>query len=41
MTELDGLFTGVDVAFKLSVNKLIPIHGLIPRKTTEYVGYDV
>ena len=41
MTEPDEKFSGVGGAFKSSVDKLIPIRGLIPRKTTKYVGYDV
>ena len=32
MTELDEPFCGVDGAFKASVEKLIPIHGLLPLK---------
>ena len=41
MTELDEPFSGASWAVKSSVNKLIPICGLLPRKTTESMGYDV
>ena len=41
MNELDEPFSGVDGAFKLSVDKLIPICYLLPKKKTESVGYDV
>ena len=41
MTELDEPFIGVDGAFKLHVDKLISIHGLLTWKTTEYVGFNV
>ena len=41
MTELDEPFSGVGRAFKPSGDKLIPIHNLLPWKTTESVGYDV
>ena len=40
MTELDEPFRGVDGAFKSSVDKSIPIHGLLTRKTPEPMGYD-
>ena len=40
MNELDEPFSAVDGAFKSSLDKLIPIHDLLPWKTTESVGYD-
>ena len=41
MTVLDEPCIGVDGDFKSYVDKLIPIRGLLPRKTTESLGYDV
>ena len=41
MTELDEPFSRVDVAFTEYIGKLIHIRGLLPRKTTEYIGQDV
>ena len=35
MTELDEPFSGFDGAFKPPLDKLIPIRGLLPWKTTE------
>ena len=40
-TELDDPFSGVDVAFNLSGEKLVPIHNLPLLNTTQSVGYDV
>ena len=34
ITELDEPFIRVDISFKLSVEKLIPIRDLLPLKTT-------
>ena len=41
MPELDEPFIAVDEAINSYVEKLIPVHGLFPRKTTEYVGQNV
>ena len=41
MAEFDEPFSGVDGAFKSSVEKLIHIHDLLPWNTTESMGYDV
>ena len=41
MTGLDEPFSRVDGAFKSSVEKSIPIHGLLPIKITESMCYDV
>ena len=41
MNELDKPFRSVDGGFKSDVEKLRLIHGLLPRKTTKSMGYDV
>ena len=41
MNELDEPFNVFDGAFRSCMEKLIPIHDLLPWKTTESVGYDV
>ena len=40
-TELDEQFSVVDRVFESSVKQLIPIRGLLTKRRTEYVGYDV
>ena len=40
-TELDETFSIVDVEFKFSIDKLIPIRNLPPWKTTELMEYGV
>ena len=39
--QFDGTFSIVDVAFKSSVDKLIPISNLISWKKNKSVGYSV
>ena len=41
MTVLDEPFIGVYGAFKSYVDKILPIQGLLPIKTTESLGYDI
>ena len=40
MPKLNEPFSGFDVGFKSAVEKLIYICYLLPRKTTESMGYD-
>ena len=41
ITEFYEPFSGVDGAFKSSVEKLLRIQGLLPRKKNQSLGYDV